>query len=514
MFASKTVASGALSKKLNKKLKANQAQDFDSNSDSESYKSASKGEGPGSSDSEKTQESPSKVSSSLTKNLETRFVLVGPIRDVELPKLRRSAGKKKPEKEKEREGACGEERENGKRVVDYSSTADLSVLAICGVEQENVEESGKNTQGDEPGSSTGETLADLLKKVGASYDPKKRRTPTPKALSAPKPSKKRKVSSPTTTKTSLPKGRATRSRVKQSESDLQKALAESKKKRMAKGKGKVAESLEAVEVEEMEQVYREEVPTVEVQTPKPKSPKLPPRSLPLGEEEEEEDKSNGEQDKLAMFGKRKILKGRLMKDLVESGMMRLVEALAAQGRKDMVLQMDGRLARNDIMANAEVKDGKVRSLLKGVQVTFDPEKLGEILDIPSEGFDDYTRQRWPCLGSLTTALEITRRFCDAEDVNEARVVQKINAIPNEPGSSKKTPINSKVMALVQECETKNAEIARLKARVAKVESERDALRNELTKENEKSDGILHNMCRHVIFDPPQDLLYISIKYLI
>nr|XP_009792333.1 PREDICTED: putative uncharacterized protein DDB_G0290521 [Nicotiana sylvestris] len=94
MLARKTVASDALSKKLNEKLRAIQAQDSDSDSNSESYKSASGGEGPGSSDSEKAQKSPSK--------------------------------------------------------------------------------------GDEPGSLVEETLTDLLKKVGASYNPKKRRTPTPK----------------------------------------------------------------------------------------------------------------------------------------------------------------------------------------------------------------------------------------------------------------------------------------------------------------------------------------------
>ncbi|XP_070013783.1 uncharacterized protein [Nicotiana sylvestris] len=314
MFARKTVASGALSKKLNEQLKASQAQDSDSNSDSESYKSASEGEGPGSSESEKAQESPSKVKRNL--------------------------------KKKKREGGYGDERGKGKGVVDHSPTADLSVLAICGVVQENVEESGNKSGevGDEPGSSTEETLADLLKKVGASYDPKKRRTPTPKAPSAPKPSKKRKASSPTTTETSLPKGRATKSRVKQSESDLQKALAESKKKMMAKGKGKV---------------HQEKVTTVEVQTPKPKKPKtyskksssmfeaakpslakrtrsvVKDKQVRVSEDEEwcgeEENETDGKQDKLAMFGKRKILNGRLLKDLVEPGMVRLVDTLAAQG---------------------------------------------------------------------------------------------------------------------------------------------------------------------------------------
>ncbi|XP_070010457.1 uncharacterized protein [Nicotiana sylvestris] len=270
MHARKTVASGTLLKKLNEQLKASQAQD----SDSESYKSASQGEGPGSSDSKKTQESPPRVSSSLSENLENRFILVGSIRDVELPESRRSGGKKKSEKEKEREGECGDVRGKGKGVVDHSPTVD-SGKKSGGSGSGEVAEGLVNlsAQRDEPGSSTEETLADLLKKVGASYDPNKRKSSTPKAPSALKPSKKRKASSSTTTETSLPKGRATRSRVKWSESDIQKALAESKKKMMDKEKGKVIESSEAVKVEVIEQVHLETVTTVEVQTPKPKKPK-------------------------------------------------------------------------------------------------------------------------------------------------------------------------------------------------------------------------------------------------
>ncbi|XP_019234953.1 PREDICTED: uncharacterized protein LOC109215359 [Nicotiana attenuata] len=202
MLARKKVAFGALSKKLNEKLKA--SQDQDSNSDSDSYISTSEGEGPGSFDSEKAKKSPSKEG-------------------VEV--------KRKLKKEKEREGGCGGVRGKGKGVADSSPTSELHVPAICGVAQETVEKSGKksggsgsgeaaeglvdlSSQGDEPGSSIEETLADLLKKVGASYYPKKRRTPTPKAPCTAKPSKKRKASSPTTIEIPLPSGRATRSRVK------------------------------------------------------------------------------------------------------------------------------------------------------------------------------------------------------------------------------------------------------------------------------------------------------------
>nr|XP_009780857.1 PREDICTED: serine/arginine repetitive matrix protein 1-like [Nicotiana sylvestris] len=175
------------------------------------------GEGLGSSDFEKTQESPSKVISS--ENLESRFILVGSVKDVEVPASQRSGGKKNSEKEKEREGACGDE------------------------------------------------------KVGASYDPKKLRTPTTKAHNVHKPSKKRKASSPTPTASLLPRGRDTRSRVKQSEADLQRALKESKKKKMNKGKGKIAEPSEAVEEEEMELVYQERGTSVEIPIPKHKKPK-------------------------------------------------------------------------------------------------------------------------------------------------------------------------------------------------------------------------------------------------
>ncbi|XP_070012867.1 uncharacterized protein [Nicotiana sylvestris] len=403
MVARKTATSGARSKKLNEQLKASQAQDSDSSFDSESYKSSSEGEGPGSSDSEKTQESPSKVSASSSKSLENRFILVGSVRDVEIPKLQRSGGKKKFEKEKEREGEYGDVMRKGKGVVDHSPTVDLSVPAICGVEQENVEESGKKlegsgsgedaeglvnlrAQGDELGSSTKETLADLLKKVGE---------------------------------------RATRSRVKQSESALQKALTESKKKMMDKRKGKVAESSEAVEVEEMEQVHQETATTMEVQTPKPKKPKTSSKKSTSV--------SKAAEPSLA----KRIRSAVKSKQIAERpGGTRNDETggcLSCSGWKDIALKMDGKLARKEIIEfieNAEVKDSRVSSLVKGVHVTFDAKELDEILDIPSEGFDDYTRQIWPCLDSLSTALAITMRYCDVADVGEKAYCKFYKLSPN------------------------------------------------------------------------------------
>ncbi|XP_070009736.1 uncharacterized protein [Nicotiana sylvestris] len=234
MLARKTVASGALRKVIIKKLKASQrkkspTQESDSSSGFEAFISASKGEEHRSFDTAKIQETPDEGAESS-----------------------RSGGKKK---EKEREGASGDERGNGKE----------NVLTICGGVEEGGNKSGGSGSGeaaeglmhlskqqDEPGSSVEETLADLLKRVGASYDPKNRKAFTQKAPTASKPTKKSKMSSPKPTVPSVPKGRATRSRVRQSEVELQKALEESKKKKKEKGKSKAVESSEVAEEEEEE----------------------------------------------------------------------------------------------------------------------------------------------------------------------------------------------------------------------------------------------------------------------
>nr|XP_016472967.1 PREDICTED: ABC transporter F family member 4-like [Nicotiana tabacum] len=207
--------------------------------------------------------------------------------------------------------------------------------------------------------------------------------------------KKRKAASFIPVKTPPARGRATRSQKKQSEAELEKALEESKRKVVTKGKKKVVEPVEAVEIEEIDLVLRDEnkAEEEEVATPKIKKIKTFKKKSPSKtksaepstlakrtrsdvksrkvkvveeeeseeeEEEEVEDETDEEQDKKEKFGKRTILKGRLLRDLEEEGMVMLLQKLQLQGWKDMVLQMDGRLARADIvefMANCEIKNG-------------------------------------------------------------------------------------------------------------------------------------------------------------
>ncbi|XP_070050100.1 spindle pole component BBP1-like [Nicotiana tomentosiformis] len=144
------------------------------------------------------------------------------------------------------------------------------------------------------------------------------------------------------------------------------------------GMKKGREHVGAVEIEEMDLVIHDEEETKEVgvvtpkekkrKTSKKKSPSKTKSAEPFTlakktkfalkfrkmkvvekEESEEEEESDEEQDKMVMFWKRIILKGRLLGDLEEEGMVMLLEKLQMQGWKDMVLQMDEKLARTEIV---------------------------------------------------------------------------------------------------------------------------------------------------------------------
>ncbi|XP_019234448.1 PREDICTED: PHD finger protein rhinoceros-like, partial [Nicotiana attenuata] len=346
MLAKKSVPSGALRKVLNERLKASQkrespAKESDSSADSESFIFASEG-------------------SSEVKNVENRFVLIGPVKDVLLAESSRS-------------GAEG--------LVHLSK------------------------QRDEPGSSAEETLADILKRVGASYDPKKRKSISQKAPTVLKPAKKRKTSPPKSTAPSVPKGRATRSRVRQSEADLQKALEESKRKKTEKGKKKVAESSEATEEEEMELVHQERGTTVEVPSPKPKS----------------EGEEHGSSD---------------TKKIQETPGVGSSEVKNVENRFVLIGPVkDALLAKSSRSGEEEME--------------LVHQERGTTVEVPSPK---------PKRSKTSTK----KSFCEPVSGEPLLAKRTRFAVKVDPGSSLRTPINTKVRALVQESGTKDDKIARLK----------------------------------------------------
>nr|XP_033510344.1 uncharacterized protein LOC117275092 [Nicotiana tomentosiformis] len=93
----------------------------------------------------------------------------------------------------------------------------------------------------------------------------------------------------------------------------------------------------------------------------------------------------------------------------------------------MVLQMDRNLAINKIvefMANYEIKNGRVISVVKEVTMSFDDKELGEILSVHAAGYNDYKKLKWSSLENLPTARAITRKFGDNEEELQPKAIYK------------------------------------------------------------------------------------------
>ncbi|XP_070054283.1 uncharacterized protein [Nicotiana tomentosiformis] len=335
LLARKTVAGSTLSKKLDKQLKDSQVHEPQKSEDS--FKSATEGE-----------ETVSSEIEQVATNLENRFVLVGSMPGIETTESGKVGGKNKKGKEKESEGARSTVRGKEKGVVGSSPTPvsltkESGAMVVLGEESAGIEESVRKMGGSGFGEAVEgqETFADLLKRVTASYNPKKKGSSGVNTPGTARANKKRKAASSIPVEIPPTRGRATRSQKKQSEDELEKALEESKRKNAAKGKKNMGEPVDAVEIDEIDLVLRDEdeMEEMKVLTPKAKEAKtstkksaVKSRKVKIVEEEEwsgeeEEDDFDAEKDKMVKFGKRTILKGRLLRDLEEEGTVMLLEKL-------------------------------------------------------------------------------------------------------------------------------------------------------------------------------------------
>ncbi|XP_070003528.1 uncharacterized protein [Nicotiana sylvestris] len=246
MMTCKVVVGGEQIKKINEKLKAGrekEPQKYD-----ESFKSATEGEETVPSKTEQVTSGPKftpQIISEVATNLETRFVLVGTVAGVETTESGRVGGKNKKRKEKESEGAQSTMRGMEKGAVDSSPTPvgltkESGAMVVWGEESAGEKESVREIGGNRSGEAA----------EGAN--------------------KKRKAASSIPVEIPPTRERATRSQKKQSEVELEKALEESKRKVVAKGKKKVVEPIEAIEIDEMDLVLRDEDETKEVEVVAPK----------------------------------------------------------------------------------------------------------------------------------------------------------------------------------------------------------------------------------------------------
>nr|XP_016486503.1 PREDICTED: uncharacterized protein LOC107806784 [Nicotiana tabacum] len=335
MLARKVVARREQIKKINEKLKAGREEEPQKSE--ESFKSATGG----------------KKRFLLRQN---RIVLVGSMAGFETTEFGKLGGEKKKRKEKEKEGAGSTVRGMGKGVVDSSPTPisltkESSAMVIWGEEFATIEEDVRKTGGSGSGEATEglvqlgknvdkhvpsehETLANLLKRVTASYNPKKKRSSGVNTPGTARENKKRKAAS--SIPVEIP---PTRNQKKQSEAELKKALEESKRKVAAKGKKKVlipkAKKAKTSTKKSVSKSKCIEPSTLAKRTRsvvKSRKVKITEEEEWSGEEEDDDDDdSDAEKDKTVKFGKRTILKGRLLRGLEEEGMVKLFEKLQLQG---------------------------------------------------------------------------------------------------------------------------------------------------------------------------------------
>ncbi|XP_070001933.1 uncharacterized protein [Nicotiana sylvestris] len=172
---------------------------------------------------------------------------------VETTESGKICGKNKKRKEKESEGAQGAVREMGKGVAESSPTLvglteETGAMVVWDEESAGEEESVR----EKGGSSSGEATE--------GYNPKKKKSLGVKVPGTARANKKRKVSSSIPIDTPPTRGRSTRK--------------ESKRKATGKGKKKLVEPIEAVEIEEMDLVLRDEKDAEEMKVVTPKAKKI------------------------------------------------------------------------------------------------------------------------------------------------------------------------------------------------------------------------------------------------
>ncbi|XP_009614605.1 uncharacterized protein [Nicotiana tomentosiformis] len=119
-------------------------------------------------------------------------------------------------------------------------------------------------------------------------------------------------------------------------------------------------------------------------------------------------------DKLTEFKNRKVLNGKILANTNEKGMAQLVEKLELQGWRHMFVKAFPLVCVPDVVkfyVNFQFDEKVVKSNIRGLEMEFDIEELGMFLNIPSLGFDNYLKKKWPAIDNdVDTEIVVTRKF--------------------------------------------------------------------------------------------------------
>jgi len=132
--------------------------------------------------------------------------------------------------------------------------------------------------------------------------------------------------------------------------------------------------------------------------------------------------------KLAYFLQRSVVRGKVVRTeyFQEQGLEVFLEKLRAQGWLSLFTntQMGCSVPElAEFYANCVITDGVVISKVNGKEVRFDAQKLGEILGVPSTGFDLYVRGDKSVFGAARL-LELAQKLSQQTGLQTPKSVKK------------------------------------------------------------------------------------------
>jgi len=132
--------------------------------------------------------------------------------------------------------------------------------------------------------------------------------------------------------------------------------------------------------------------------------------------------------KLAYFLQRSVVRGKVVRTeyFQEQGLEVFLERLRAQGWLSLFTNTQMGCSVPELVefyANCVITDGVVISKVKGKEVRFDAQKLGEILGVPATGFDLYVREDKSVLRAAHL-LELTQKLSQQIGLQTPKFVKK------------------------------------------------------------------------------------------
>lgn len=128
------------------------------------------------------------------------------------------------------------------------------------------------------------------------------------------------------------------------------------------------------------------------------------------------------------FAMRIIIPGKVISGVGDEAMTELMKLVKLQGWEKLMVRKEQprKLAKKELVDFYVYGFGgpdHIRSSVRGLIIDLNPSKLGNLLEVPSYGWNEFAKGEWPELHGLAEPLEIVRRFAQDGTIQRPRSVQ-------------------------------------------------------------------------------------------